>query len=108
MRRIDAGLRQIPGDRYLAISLDELIDLRRRRTFERLRRFLDLKQEEAVLGTFRRDIGGDAGNVGRWKRRGGERFQRRVDARYDEILDGFERDGTNGWRMLRRVYEARP
>ncbi len=108
MRRIDAALRQVPDDRYLAISLDELIDLRRRRTFERLRRFLGLKNEETMRGTFRRDIGGDAGNVGRWRRRGGARYRRRVDARYRAILDGFERDAVNGWRMLRRVYEARP
>lgn len=108
MRQIDAGLRQVPNERYLAISLDELIDLRRRRTFERLRLFLDLGKEEAMRGTFRRDIGGGAGNVGRWKRRGGERYRRRVERRYSEILDGFERDGVNGWRMLRRVHEARP
>jgi len=107
MRRIDAGLRQIPNDRYLAISLDELIELRRRRTFERLRSFLDLDRDDAMVGTFRRDIGGGAGNVGRWRRRGGERYRRRVDSRYREILEGFERDGTNGWRMLKRVYEAR-
>lgn len=107
MRRIDESLRQVPGDSYLAISLDELIDLRRRRTYERLRRFLGLTREETMRGTFRRDIGGGAGNVGRWKRRGGERYRRRVDARYRRILDGFERDEVNGWRMLRRVYEAR-
>jgi hypothetical protein len=107
MRRIDDGLRQIPSDRYFATSLDELIDLRRRRTYERMRRFLDLDREETMRGTFRREIGGSEGNVGRWKRRGGERYRRRVDGRYREILEGFERDGVNGWRMLRRVYEAR-
>jgi hypothetical protein len=108
MRRIDAGLRELPDESYMAISLDELIDLRRRRSFERLRRFLGLGREDAMVGTFRREIGGGEGNVGRWRRRGGERYRRRVDARYGAILDGFERDGVNGWRMLRRVYEARP
>jgi hypothetical protein len=108
MRRIDAALRQIPSEDYFAVGLDELIELRRRRTFERMRRFLGLKREETMTGTFRREIGAGQGNVGRWKRRGGERYRRRVDARYGEILAGFERDGVNGWRMLRRVYEERP
>jgi len=107
MRRIDAGSRAIPEDRYIAISLDELIDLRRLTTYKRLRRFLGLKQEPTMRGTFRREIGGGQGNVGRWRRKGGERFQAEVDTTYREILAGFERDGINGVRMLKRVLDGR-
>ena len=107
MRRIDAGMRQIPDEQSMAVSLDELIDLRRRITYHRLRRFLGLKQEEAMVGFFRREVSGGRGNVERWRRRGDEERQARIDADYRAILDGFERDRINGIRMLKRVYEAR-
>ena len=37
----------------------------------------------------------------------GEERQAAIDASYREILDGFQRDGVNGTRMLNRVYETR-
>ena len=107
MRRINDGMKAIPDDQGIAISLDELIELRRLATYKRLRRFLGLKQEPRMRGFFRRQVSGGAGNVGRWRRRGDEERQERIDRSYREILDGFERDGVNGTRMLTRVYEAR-
>ncbi len=107
MRRIDAGMRAIPGDQSIAVSLDELIDLRRRDTYRRMRRFLGLAQERKMRGFYRRQVSGGHGNVGRWQRRGSEARKHALDATYREILDGFERDGVNGTRMLNRVYEAR-
>jgi sulfotransferase family protein len=107
MRRIDAGMRAIPDDQSIAVSLDELIDLRRRDTYRRMRRFLGLRQERKMRGFYRRQVSGGHGNVGRWQRRGSEERKRALDAAYREILDGFQRDGVNGTRMLNRVYEAR-
>lgn len=107
MRRIDAGMREIPDDQSIAVSLDELIDLRRLATYKRMRRFLGLKQEPRMRGFFRRQVSGGHGNVGRWRRRGSDVRQEDLDATYRRILDGFERDGINGTRMLSRVYEAR-
>ena len=107
MRRINEGMGAIPDEQGIAVSLDELIDLRRRATYRRLRRFLGLKQERKMRGFFRRQVSGGAGHVGRWRKRGDEDFQREIDAEYRRILDGFERDGVNGTRMLNRVYRAR-
>lgn len=107
MRRINEGMKAIPDDQSIAVSLDELIDLRRLTTYKRLRRFLELKQEPQMRGFFRRQVSGGAGNVGRWRRRGDEERQEQIDNSYREILDGFERDRVNGIRMLNRVYEAR-
>lgn len=107
MRRIDAGMRAIPEEQGIAVSLDELIDLRRRDTYRRMRRFLGLKQERKMRGFYRRQVSGGHGNVGRWQRRGSEERKQALDVAYREILDGFERDGVNGTRMLNRVYEAR-
>lgn len=103
MRRIDAGMRRIPDERSLAVSLDELIDLRRRATYRRLRRFLGLKQERPMRGFFRRQVSGGRGNVERWRRRGNGDRQTQIDEAYRRILAGFERDGINGTRMLMRV-----
>lgn len=107
MRTIDAAQQQVPEGQYLAISLDELIDLRRRATFHRMRRFLDLPSETAMWGFFRRQVSGGQGNVGRWRRRKSKKTQGEVDLLYLEILDRFEAEGINGWRMLRRVYKER-
>jgi hypothetical protein len=107
MLRINEGMKAIPDDQSIAVSLDELIELRRRATYRRLRRFLGLKQERKMRGFFRRQVSGGAGNVGRWRKRGDEEFQREIDDSYREILDRFARDGVNGTRMLNRVYEAR-
>jgi len=107
MRAIDAAQKQVPQEQYLAISLDELIDLRRRDTFHRLRRFLELSSEKAMWGFFRRQVSGGHGNVGRWRRRKSKKTQREVDTLYLEILDNFERDQVNGWRMLKRVHDER-
>lgn len=107
MRRIDAGSQSIPDEQFTSVSLDELIDLRRRDTYRRLRRFLGLKQEPSMRGTFRRDIGGGQGHVGRWRGKGGARYQSTIDSIYRDVLAGFERDEINGVRMLQRVYEER-
>ena len=107
MRRINEGMKAIPDEQGIAVSLDELIDLRRRSTYRRLRRFLGLKQEPKMRGYFRRQVSGGAGNVGRWRRRGDEERQERIDGSYREILDAFQRERINGTRMLNRVYEAR-
>ncbi len=107
MRRIDAGMREVPDDQSIAISLDELIDLRRRNTYQRLLRFLDLKQDQNMLGFFRRQVNSGAGNVGRWQRRAGDERQEQIDAAYREILAGFERDRVHGIRLLKRVFESR-
>ena len=107
MRAIDAAQKQIPGDQYLAVSLDELIELKRRATYHRVRRFLELESEQAMWGFFRRQVSGGQGNVGRWRRRKSKRTQDEIDALYLEMLDRFEAEEINGWRMLRRVHEAR-
>ena len=107
MRRIDAGIRQVPADHRFAVGLDELIELRRGGTLSRLHRFLDLESEGQVRGFFRRKVSGGQGNVGRWQRRGGDRRLVLIDREYQRILDDFKRDSVHGTPILRRVYAAR-
>lgn len=56
---------------------------------------------------FRQQISGSHGNVERWRRGLGVDRQNAVDARYQTVLEAFERDSINGNRMLKRVYAAR-
>ncbi len=107
MRRIDRGLKRIPKDQRITVSLDELIELRRRFAYTRLRVFLRLRDEPAMRGFFRRQVSGGHGNVGRWRRRIGGRREQRFDAAYREILEAFAAERVNGHRILKRVYEAR-
>lgn len=107
MRRIDVGVRAVPNDQFLAVSLDELVELRRRATYHRLRRFVELKQEPLMRRFFRQQMSGSHGNVERWRRRMSPDRQRLIGERYVAVLDGLERDSINGYRMLRRVHSAR-
>jgi len=107
MRRIDAGIRQVPADQRYAVGLDELIELRRGGTLSRLHRFLGLESEGQVRGFFRRRMSGGHGNVGRWQRRGGNRRLGQIDLEYQRILDDFKEDRVHGTPILRRVYAAR-
>lgn len=108
MRRIDAGVRAVPDDRVHLVSLDELVELRRRRTYRRLRRFAGLDNENAMAGFFRRQVSGGDANTGRWRRGMSGRRQREIDAAYGEVLDRLERDRVHGVRFLQRVHAQRP
>lgn len=108
MRRMDAGVRAAPGDRVHLVSLDELVELRRRRTYRRLRRFAGLDNEDAMAGFFRHQVSGGDANTGRWRRGMSGRRQREIDGAYVEVLDRLERDRVHGVRFLQRVHAQRP
>jgi hypothetical protein len=107
IRRIDAGIKQIPNKRFLVVSLDELSEFRRRRVYRRICRFLALEQEPPMRRFWRNRITPARAKRGRWRGGMSDRRQRLVEEIYDEVLRRLERDEVHCARVLRRNFERR-
>lgn len=106
LRRIDDSIRQIPEERLVTIGLEDLVVLRRKRNYQRIRRLLGVKDQPRMRNFFRREM--RPGNVhrGKWAGDLDQSERDRINARYEEILDGLAADGVQGKGILRRAYET--
>ncbi|MCB0876701.1 MAG: sulfotransferase [Solirubrobacterales bacterium] len=108
IRRIDAGIRAVGSDRVHEVSLDDLVSgNRRKHTYRKLRQFAGLRNEDAMLGYFRRRVKVRNAHAERWRQDVPAREHDSVDARYEQILDALEADGISCVRLLRRVRARR-
>lgn len=107
IRRIDEGVKAIPNERFIVVSLDELSEFRRRRVYRRLRRFLALEDEAPMRRFWRNRINPERAGRGRWRDEVSTRRQRGIETAYEELLDRFERDGIHCVPVLRRNLERR-
>ena len=108
MRRIDAGVRAVGGERVLAVSLDDLVSgNRRKETLRRMRVFAGLGNDEAMRGYFERRVKSRNAHTERWREEVPARRQNEVDAAYSDILERMAADRVHGVELLRRVHERR-
>lgn len=107
IRRIDQGVRGVPGGLVYPVSLDQLVAGERRRTYRLMRRFAGLRNEDAMLDYFQGRVKDRNAHLERWRKRVPASRQAEVDRVYREILEGLRRDGVHCADTLLRVYEWR-
>jgi hypothetical protein len=107
IRAIDAGARAIPEGRLLELSLDELIEGRRRGALGPITRFVGVRPGKRIRRFYHGQMGPEQGNVERWRRGLSARKAAALDARYRAALERLEADGITCAALLRRTYERR-
>jgi hypothetical protein len=105
LRRIDESTREIPPDRLLTISLDDLVWTARRPTYRSLHEFLGIEREPRVRRYFRRRMSSDRAHQDRWREGLSRSAQEEVLRYYEQTLERLEADGIHCAPLLRRVYE---
>jgi hypothetical protein len=105
LRRIDESAREIPPDRLLTISLDDLVWNARRLTYRSLHEFLGIEREPRVRWYFRRQMGPERAHQERWREGLTDSAQEEVLRYYEQALERLEADDVHCAPLLRRVYE---
>lgn len=105
LRRIDAAVREIPEDRLLVISLDDLAYGDRDRAYARLLEFLDLDDEERMHEYFEREVTATNAHRDRWRDGLDPDAQEELRRAYEQTLERLARDGIHCAPELRRSYE---
>ena len=93
LRRADASVRRLPGDRVLAMRLEELLLTRREERFAALLEFLELDEDEAIRATFEGELTPENGHLGRWRVELPAPERDELDRRYREVLEQMAIDG---------------
>jgi Sulfotransferase family len=105
LRRIDAAVREIPEDRLLGISLDELAYGDREGSYSRLLAFLELDDEPRMREYFERHVTAENAHRDRWREGLEPDEQERVARFYEQTLERMAADGVHCAPELRRTYE---
>lgn len=105
LRRIDESAREIPPDRLLTISLDDLVWNARRPTYRSLHEFLGIERQPRVRRYFRRRMSSDRAHQDRWRDGLTDSAQDEVLRYYEQTLERLEADDIHCAPLLRRVYE---
>jgi Sulfotransferase family len=105
LRRVDESAREIPPDRLLTISLDDLVWNARRPTYRSLHEFLGIEREPRVRRYFRRRMSSDRAHQDRWREGLTDSAQQEVLRYYEQALERLEADDVHCAPLLRRVYE---
>ena len=108
LRKIEAGVRELPPGRLLTISLDELVDGDREAVYSELLAYLGLADEPGMRAFFEEEMSASAAHKERW-REGLEPDQQEALVReYEKTLDRLERENFHCAPQLRRAYEHQP
>jgi hypothetical protein len=105
LRRIDRAVREIPPDRLLVISLEELVAGERERAYERLLEFAGIHEEPRVRRFFERKVSAERAHHERWREGLSSRAQLRLRDQYGDSLERLSRDGVHCAPLLRSMYE---
>jgi Sulfotransferase family len=105
LRRIDEAAKQVPPDRLLTISMDDLVWGNRRATYRSLHEFLGIDREPRVRRYFKRRMSSDRAHRDRWSEGLTREARDQVIRHYERTLERMEADGIACAPLLRRVYE---
>ena len=108
LRKIEAGVREVPADRVLTISLDELVAGDREGVYAEIRAFLDLDDEPAMRAFFDEEMSASAAHKERWREGLTPQAQAELVREYERTLERLEREGFSSAPALRRAYEHAP
>ena len=108
LRKIEAGVRELPPDRILTLSLDELVAGDREAVYGRLLEFLEIEDEPAMRRFFDEEMSADAAHKERWREGLEPEEQDALEREYGRTLDRLEREGFHCAELLRRDFERQP
>ncbi len=108
LRRIEAGVREMPDEKLLTISLDELVAGDREGNYGRLLTFLELEDEPPMRQFFDEEMSASAAHKERWREGLSPQAQAALEGDYEKTLERLEREGFHCAAELRRAYSRRP
>ena len=108
LRKIEAGVRELPFGRVLTISLDELVDGDREAVYAELLDHLELSDEPAMREFFEEEMSASAAHRERWREGLSVEQQDTLTREYEKTLDRLEREDFHCAPQLRRAYEHQP
>jgi hypothetical protein len=108
LRKIEAGVRELPPGRLLTISLDELVDGDREDVYAQILDYLGLEDEPAMREFFDNEMSASAAHKERWREGLDEARQEALVREYEKTLDRLERENFHCAPQLRRAYEHQP
>ena len=108
LRKIEAGVREVPEGKVLTVSLDELVAGDREAVYGQLLEFLDLSDEDEMRTFFEDEMSASAAHKERWREGLSETEQAHLVREYEKTLDRLEREQFHCAGQLRRAYERQP
>lgn len=108
LRKIEAGVRELPAGKLLTISLDELVAGDRERDYERLLSFLEIEDEPAMRGFFDDEMSASAAHKERWREGLEPAAQDQLEREYEKTLERLEREDFHCAAELRRAFARQP
>ncbi|MEO7198573.1 MAG: sulfotransferase [Solirubrobacterales bacterium] len=108
LRKIEAGVRELPEGKLLTVSLDELVAGDREGVYGELLSYLELEDEPAMRAFFEDEMSASAAHKERWRDGLTEEGQAALAREYEKTLDRLEREGFHCAPALRRAYEHQP
>lgn len=108
LRKIEAGVRELPPGRLLTISLDELVDGDREDVYGQILDYLGIGDEPAMREFFEDEMSASAAHKERWREGLDEVQQAALVRDYEKTLDRLERESFHCAPQLRRAYEHQP
>jgi Sulfotransferase family len=105
MTRIAAGVGEIPSERLLEVSIDELTAARGPTALHPLCRFAGVSTGDRVRTFYRRNMSMRAANQGRWRSGVSARRAAVIEDEYAAALDRLEAAGATFVPLLRRTFD---
>ena len=105
MTRIAAGTQEIPADRLLEVSIDELTAARGPAALHPLCRFAGVSTGERVRTFYRKNMSIGAANQGRWRSGVSAKRAVAIEEEYVGALERLEAAGASFAPLLRRTFE---
>ncbi len=102
---IEQGIREIPPDRILQLSMDELVAAAGARKVQPLCQFAGIPSGHRVRKFYKWRMDAEAANQGRWRQDLSDAKAEAIEAEYLRALDRLEGAGVSAVPLLRRVYE---
>jgi len=108
LRKIEAGVRELPEGKLLTVSLDELVAGERERVYDELLEFCEIEDESAMREFFEQEMSASAAHKERWRDGLAPESQEALARDYEKTLERLEREGFHCAPQLRRAYERQP
>jgi protein-tyrosine-phosphatase len=107
LRRIDEGARQIPDERLLQVSLEDILTPPRHEAAKEVAKFVGVRFGKRMRRFFYGKMGHWEANTERWRHGLWKWRQRSIERHYVAMLEGLESDGVSSAPILRAEYVKR-
>ncbi len=108
LRKIEAGVRELPPGKLHTVSLDEIVAGDREAVYADLLEFLELDDEPGMRRFFEHEMSASNAHKERWREGLSEDAQGALEREYERTLQRLEHEGFHCAPALRRAYEAAP